>query len=29
MWKQASDLAEPEDDILDGIQKKLDMYNAG
>ena len=29
MWKQASDLAEPEDDILDEIQKKLDMYNAG
>ena len=29
MWKQASDLAEPEDNIIDGIETKLDMYNAG
>ena len=29
MWKQASALAEPEDNIIDGIQTKLDMYNAG
>ena len=29
MWKQASDLAEPEDNISDEIQKKLDKYNAG
>ena len=29
MWTQASDLAKPEDDISDKIQKKLDKYNAG
>ena len=29
MWTQASDLAKPDDDISDKIQKKLDKYNAG
>ncbi|SVD26058.1 uncharacterized protein METZ01_LOCUS378912, partial [marine metagenome] len=29
MWKQASDLAVPEDNIISGIQKKLEMYDAG
>ena len=29
MWKQALDLAEPEDEILDKLKKKLEVYNAG
>jgi len=29
MWKQANDLAEPEDNIIGGIKKKLEMYDAG
>ena len=29
MWIQALDLAEPEDNISESIQIKLDQYNAG
>ena len=29
MWKQAKDLAEPEDNILDKLEIKLNKYNAG
>ena len=29
MWVQAKDLAEPEDDIIESIQIKLNKYNAG
>ena len=29
MWRQAKDLAKPEDNISDTIQTKLDKYNAG
>ena len=29
MWNQAKDLAEPEDEISDSIQLKLQQYNAG
>ncbi len=29
MWKQAIDLAEPEDDILDSVQMKIEKYYAG
>jgi len=29
MWKQAKDLAEPEDNIIDNILIKLKKYNAG
>ena len=29
MWKQAKDLAEPDDDITDSVQLKIDQYNAG
>ena len=29
MWNQAKDLAEPEDDISDSVQLKLQRYNAG
>ena len=28
-WKQALDLAEPEDEISDKLKKKLEVYNAG
>ena len=28
MWKQAMDLAEPEDEIIDSVQFKLDQFNA-
>ena len=27
-WRQAKDLAKPEDDIIDSVQKKLGEYNA-
>ena len=29
MWKQAKDLAEPDDDIIQNIQKKIEKFNAG
>ena len=29
LWKQAKDLAEPEDDIIKSINKKLENYYAG
>ena len=29
MWKQALDLAEPEDDISESVKNKIDKYNAG
>ena len=29
MWKQAKDLAEPEDNILNKLEIKLNKYNAG
>ena len=29
MWKQAIDLASPEDNILDEVKTKLKKYNAG
>ena len=28
-WQQALELAEPDDDIEDDIQRKLDQFNAG
>ena len=27
-WKQAKDLASPEDDVIEKIEKKLEEYNA-
>ena len=29
MWIQALDLAEPEDNISESVQIKIDKYNAG
>ena len=29
MWKQAFDLAKPEDDILDSVKMKIEKFNAG
>ena len=29
MWKQAYDLAKPEDDIIDSLEIKIEKYNAG
>ena len=29
MWKQALELAEPEDNIIEDVKKKVEMHNAG